>query len=207
MPTACLAWATVVILPATGATTRPDVGTTANPSPRILAAKVSSGTSVIGLMAPFTGASTALSAAFTLGAGQRQRGLPSRFWGTTTDDGLAIQGGQSVSHGLHLRADDDLDVLLVDHLDTGDASLADGVDVDLRGIHDAHAQTGDAVLDFGDVVVTAQSGVQLAGEVGVLVTGGRGRGIERCGGGIVVIVIATARVFMLNFLIMKSNTK
>ena len=74
MPTACLAWATVVILPATGATTRPDVGTTANPSPRILAAKVSSGTSVIGLMAPSTGASTALSAAFTLGAGAAAAG-------------------------------------------------------------------------------------------------------------------------------------
>ena len=62
MPTACLASATVVTVPETGATTSPEDGTTPNPSPRILAANVSSGTFSMDSQTPSHGARTDIAA-------------------------------------------------------------------------------------------------------------------------------------------------
>ena len=93
-----------------------------------------------------------------------------------------------IGHSLHLRADHNLDIPVVDDLHAGH-QLADGVHIHLGGVLDTQTQTGHAVLDVDDIGLAAKQRVELRGQRGVLVAGDRGgrggAGVEnaRHGGG------------------------
>ncbi|WP_241222909.1 hypothetical protein [Bifidobacterium samirii] len=89
--------ATSVTVPATGATTIDDEGVTANPSPRIFDANVSSATSVIGLIAPSTGATTVSPAGVGVAAGFGDAA------GLTGVAGLAVGAAATLLGPHHLR--------------------------------------------------------------------------------------------------------
>ena len=104
-----------------------------------------------------------------------------------------------IGHSLHLRADHNLDIPVVDDLHAGH-QLADGVHIHLGGVLDTQTQTGHAVLDVDDIGLAAKQRVELRGQRGVLVAGDRGgrggAGVENArhgGGALIVNAIATAR--------------